>query len=130
MSAVLAIAGTLQVGLTFFHIGTMPCPFVRLTGIPCPGCGVSRACAALLRGRWGLAMRYHAFAPFFFIAILLFTLAAVLPKHARRKLVAGVAIAEQKLAVVWSLLVLLLVYWLVRLVYAPDNFYNLVGGGS
>ena len=30
----------------------LPCPFYRLTGLLCPGCGVSRLCIALLRGDW------------------------------------------------------------------------------
>lgn len=35
------------------------CLFRRWTGIPCPGCGLTRACLAILRGDWGAAFRYH-----------------------------------------------------------------------
>jgi hypothetical protein len=35
------------------------CPFRNLTGIPCPGCGMSRAWLAALRLEWGLAFDYH-----------------------------------------------------------------------
>ena len=30
----------------------LPCPFRRVTGLLCPGCGVSRMCLALLEGDW------------------------------------------------------------------------------
>ena len=39
------------------------CGFRALTGIPCPGCGMTRAMAALARGEWTAALRYHPFAP-------------------------------------------------------------------
>lgn len=37
------------------------CPFHRLTGLPCPTCGLTRAWAAALRGDWALSFRLHAF---------------------------------------------------------------------
>ncbi len=39
------------------------CAFRRLTGIPCPGCGLTRAMAALARGELLLALHFHPFAP-------------------------------------------------------------------
>jgi hypothetical protein len=39
------------------------CLFRRLAGIPCPGCGLSRALLALVRGQWGDAGRLHPLAP-------------------------------------------------------------------
>lgn len=35
------------------------CPLRNLTGIPCPGCGMSRAWLALLRLDVGSALAYH-----------------------------------------------------------------------
>lgn len=35
------------------------CPILRLTGIPCPGCGMTRALLAALRGDFVGAMRWH-----------------------------------------------------------------------
>ncbi len=37
----------------------IPCPFYRLTGLKCPGCGVSRMCLALLRGDVRRAFRQN-----------------------------------------------------------------------
>ena len=39
------------------------CAFRHLTGIPCPGCGLTRAMAALARGELVLALHFHPFAP-------------------------------------------------------------------
>jgi hypothetical protein len=39
------------------------CAFRRMTGIPCPGCGMTRAMAALARGHFVAALHLHPFAP-------------------------------------------------------------------
>jgi hypothetical protein len=35
------------------------CPMAAVLGVPCPGCGLSRATLALLRGHTGEALRFH-----------------------------------------------------------------------
>ena len=42
-----------------FHIA-IPCPIHALTGLYCPGCGVSRMCLALLRFDWMEAAPFGA----------------------------------------------------------------------
>ena len=37
------------------------CLFRRATGIPCPGCGLTRAFAALAKGQLGAAFVFHPF---------------------------------------------------------------------
>jgi hypothetical protein len=39
------------------------CLFRRLLGLPCPGCGMTRALAALSRGDWRAALAFHPFSP-------------------------------------------------------------------
>ncbi len=39
------------------------CPFARLSGHPCPGCGMTRATLALLRLDWAEAVRWHPLSP-------------------------------------------------------------------
>lgn len=41
--------------------GTIWCPFRRLTGFLCPGCGMTRACVSLVRGAVGESLGHHAF---------------------------------------------------------------------
>jgi hypothetical protein len=41
-----------------------PCLVLAATGVPCPGCGMTRAAASLLRGEWTAMWRFHPLAPF------------------------------------------------------------------
>jgi hypothetical protein len=47
------------------------CPLHELTGLWCPGCGLTRATHALLRGHIGPALGYNVLVPFFLAAIVL-----------------------------------------------------------
>jgi hypothetical protein len=40
------------------------CVFRRMTGIPCPGCGLTRALYAMVRGEWKELFVLHPLAPF------------------------------------------------------------------
>ncbi len=40
----------------------LPCPLQTLSGLRCPGCGITRACLALARGEFAAAWSYHPFA--------------------------------------------------------------------
>lgn len=47
-------------GLLLFWVAMgWPCVFRSITGIPCPGCGLSRAWLAVLRLDFGTAFCYH-----------------------------------------------------------------------
>lgn len=41
--------------------GPVICPFRRLTGLPCPGCGLTRSWVHLAHGRWDDAFAAHPF---------------------------------------------------------------------
>ncbi|MCU1366840.1 MAG: hypothetical protein JWN39_2479 [Ilumatobacteraceae bacterium] len=47
------------------------CPLYELTGIYCPGCGLTRATHSLLRGNLRAALGYNLLLPFFLAAIAL-----------------------------------------------------------
>ncbi|OPY01158.1 MAG: hypothetical protein A4E61_01753 [Syntrophorhabdus sp. PtaB.Bin184] len=59
--------------------GSIPvfCPFELLTGIPCPGCGMTRAVLCLIAGNPSDALLYN---PFSFFLIALVT-ASILPRR-------------------------------------------------
>lgn len=42
-------------------VGFLPCPFRTLTGLWCPGCGLTRATHHLFRGDLGQALRFNLF---------------------------------------------------------------------
>lgn len=52
------------------------CPIRRLTGIPCPGCGMTRACLAAVRLDFAEAFRMH---PLWFLIVPLLLLTVLHP---------------------------------------------------
>lgn len=45
--------------------GISACLLYNLTGVSCPGCGMTRACALLAQGRLAESLRMHPLAPLF-----------------------------------------------------------------
>lgn len=65
--AAIVLAGTLVLAYTGLH-GPL-CYFRFLTGLPCPGCGLTRSLESLWHGRLLLSIRYHPLGiPFFLFA--------------------------------------------------------------
>lgn len=65
--AVLAVSASfVPDGLPRFDI----CPFHRQTGLPCPGCGLTRAFCAISHGRFAAAWHFNPFAFLFYAATL------------------------------------------------------------
>ena len=58
-----ACAGLLTyiLGLKPEDLALLPCPIHYVTGIECPGCGITRACIALARGDIGHALNSNPF---------------------------------------------------------------------
>ncbi|MBV9867888.1 MAG: DUF2752 domain-containing protein [Abitibacteriaceae bacterium] len=72
------------------HNGTIAglpsfCMFYRLTGLPCPGCGMTRAVVCCAHGLWSEAVFYHPLGPLFFMALVGIALAPLIrslwPRH-------------------------------------------------
>lgn len=68
MVAGLALLGSIfAIALAFFRFeidrGLTVCLFRRVTGTPCPTCGMTRAAALLLRGEWSAALALHPALP-------------------------------------------------------------------
>lgn len=55
-------------GLAYYFIG---CPIRFLSGIPCPGCGLTRSLAALLSGDFRTSFAFHPGLIFFLILFIL-----------------------------------------------------------
>lgn len=82
------------------------CPLQHFTGIPCPGCGMSRALFALPRLDFGAALRCH---PMIYVLppVVLYTLFG-------KKPLLGSKTRERVL--LWGTLVLWAAVWIVRLI--------------
>ena len=68
----------LAVAFAAYALEITLCPFRRLTGLPCPCCGATRACLSVLRGDFAVAVRLNPLAvvtifvvPFLVVAMTL-----------------------------------------------------------
>lgn len=93
------------------------CPVLQTIGYPCPGCGLSRAAVALLRGEWSLSLTLHAFAPILLPVLVLAGIASFLPQRHRQNLICIIERIEKRTWLSVILLVALVVYWIVRLFF-------------
>jgi hypothetical protein len=121
---VIGAAVALHLGLMRFELPAWQCTVREALGIPCPGCGLSRAIDALLHGHWQAALARHAFAPVILVALALIIGMALLPESLRRPGIAAVARLERRTGLTALLLVALMLYWLTRLLVFRSAFID------
>ena len=90
------------------------CPLFASTGVPCPGCGLSRATLELVTGHPREALQQHVFAPLVVLGAALLLAGAVLPPRARNALADALERVDRYARVTALLLGLLVVYWIAR----------------
>ena len=98
-------------------LGIDLCPIRFATGLPCPGCGVTRGMALLSHGQWERALHMNPWVFVFWPALLFWALTYFLPDRAIQTIVLQIARAEPlftRIAKAW--LMLFGVTGLVRLV--------------
>ena len=117
-----------QLGLFWLGLPGWPCPFLKLFGVPCPGCGLTRAISLLVHGDFHAALAFHAFAPLFLAAILLSGISGVLPQKNREPLVDRLEEIERRTGLSIIILVGLVLYWLARLLLFHTAFVQLIRG--
>lgn len=111
-----------QVACVAAGIGGWPCPLKGALGIPCPGCGLTRAVIALLRGDFAASFRLHAFAPLLLVGVAVFAVAGVLPAPQREAFAGLIARAAHRTRAAYVVLSVLLLYWSARLLFLPGAF--------
>jgi hypothetical protein len=127
---VLVIAAALVCGLSVIFVFDPaqshvfpPCPFKKLTGLYCPGCGSLRAVHQILHGRFRAAFRLN---PLMFIFVctttLIFFGLRLKGKNSGRlrRVSSGASIG-------WIALVVIVVYWFCRNI--PFYPFTLLGPG-
>jgi hypothetical protein len=125
---ILAGAAGVQIALVSLSLPGWDCPFLRLTGIPCPGCGLSRAVILLLKGDFAGSLRFHAFAPIFLLAAVAAILTVLLPKSVIQPAISKAELLERKTGFTVIILVGLILYWLGRLLFLQAAFVQLIRG--
>ncbi len=121
-------AAILHVMLVAVGLPSWQCPVRHGLGIPCPGCGLSRAITALFYGDWEKSWHYHAFAPLFVLAFAIIAVVTFLPAPQREAVTHWIDWVEQYSALTTILLATFVFYWLARLLFFREAFINLIMG--
>ena len=95
--------------------GVELCYFKGLTDIPCPGCGMTRAGACLIRGEVGQSIHYHPLGIAIIPALAFLGILAVAPPRWRQA-VRGLAAGHDRVLdlICWTLLAGFLLFGLLR----------------
>lgn len=120
----LAVTGmaAAQVAAVSAGVGGWPCPLKAALGIPCPGCGLTRASVALLRGEFAVAFGTHAFAPVLLLTLMALAVAGLLPAARREAFASLVGRFERRTKATYVVLAAMFLYWSVRLLFMPGAF--------
>lgn len=100
--------------LSWLGLEIFPCAFKKVTGLPCPGCGMTRSCLAMVRGEWGEMWHWHPFGPLFALFWVVVGGGLLMPSGLRGRYADRVAWVERKTR--WAVWVLagLSIYSLTR----------------
>ncbi len=115
MCRVLLASVTLLGGAHLFGWSLWPCFFASVTGLPCPGCGMTRSVTCLLNGEWNMAMAFHPFSPGFVALGGLLTWVALVPTAWRKPVIEQVKTVEKRTALPTIFLLSVLIYGLLRM---------------
>ena len=128
LSSIISGAALLQVLLVSLRLGGWPCPFFHTLGIPCPGCGMTRATLFLIQGEWKQALVMHAFAPVALVALSLILFCTISPRAQAERIADRAEYFERYTGLTALLLGGLILYWLARLVILRAAFVRLIHG--
>lgn len=97
-------------GIAPGEVSLLPCPVHAVTGVPCPGCGMTRACVSVARGEFLGAWNLHPF------AFLLIPLAVAMVVWPARTPAAWARLPRAVRAITaGTLLAACLAHWLTRI---------------
>lgn len=91
----------------FLHLIGVGCPIRFLTGIPCPGCGMSRAWNAVFHFRLRDAYLFHPLFPLPAIVVTLYFFTLLLPDSRKLRILFQV--------ILWGTVMLFIVIYILRL---------------
>ena len=119
--ALLSAAVCGMVALSAIGANTWHCPLRSTLGVPCPGCGLTRAMVQLIQGNWEAAISLHAFAPIVLTMGILVAAGSALPARQRKTLVARVTDFERRTGITALLILSALAYWFLRIYHLMNT---------
>ncbi|MBD0020553.1 DUF2752 domain-containing protein [Gordonia pseudamarae] len=94
--------------------GPILCPFRMMTGLSCPGCGLTRSWVYAVHGDWAAAFGANVFGPLLIAAVVILAVVAGVRRVRRRPPPAIETIVRHRLTRV--VLVIWLAYAVIRLI--------------
>ncbi|MBE9223477.1 DUF2752 domain-containing protein [Cyanobacterium stanieri LEGE 03274] len=120
-SLLFLILSSVIVGSYLLNITETESPFsciiLAFTGIPCPGCGLTRSFLAMAGGNIWESFYYHLFGPLLFIIFLVYSLHLFLEIITKKKVKATYLKLAQNKKLQYLILFLILVYYLSKLIF-------------
>jgi hypothetical protein len=93
------------------------CPFRAITGLLCPGCGMTRAFCALGHLEFRRAVHFNALSPILFLSFMMMWVGAAATLLDLQKVRAMVSRLRPNTTAAVTILVLVMVWWVVRLAF-------------
>jgi hypothetical protein len=109
------LLGTAVYGLiSWWGLPLLVCPWKNLTGLPCPGCGMTRSTFALLRGHYRQSLESNALTWVVLLMLLIVAIGVTIPARYRMVWVRSIGRWEQRSR--WGLwyAIVLIIYTLTR----------------
>lgn len=101
--------------LPFDRIPVRFCVFHLLSGIDCPGCGMTRALSAMCQGDLAISFSYHPFALFVLIFLLLQSSMLLVPDGIKESMLRKVEENRFRVSgVIWTIVILFFLFGAVR----------------
>lgn len=96
--------------------GWIICPFHALTGLSCPGCGMTRSATAAISGDWAISFKHHPFGLAFVTAFAGAAAAGLIFGVLGKRVEFGPRLSRLRDGALWIVLIALLMFGVVRLV--------------
>jgi len=82
--------------LVWFDLPAFPCAWKNVTGLPCPGCGMTRSTLALMNGHFLESLRYNALTWIMLLLWLIVAIGITIPARYRKIWIERIGVWENR----------------------------------